>query len=181
MKVIVRLDPEMGFRHFGSCAGRTIELEPAYQVGLWWARFIRADGQRWAYLEPVSAGYLGDRLREEGYDLRYISWCETPREPHKYNPFFGRQRTADESKNVYFAFNPKAELIKIGYSVNYIKRIEQLSTQSRIQLQLLGLIAGGYDVEKWVHQELDEHRVVNEWFKDCDPVRQFVTKHTYLP
>lgn len=72
-------------------------------------------------------------------------------------------------REVYFA--QRGDVIKIGVSTNVPARLEQLRQGSGAPLSLLGSIAGGYDVERALHQKLRAHRVYREWYRDHPEVR----------
>ena len=65
---------------------------------------------------------------------------------------------------IYFVKCAATQLVKIGYSATPDKRFAQLCVGSASPLVLLGVIEGGQDKEREIHQRFAEHRVRGEWF-----------------
>jgi|GEM_PF-1329636 len=75
---------------------------------------------------------------------------------------------------VYFVHDPRARLVKIGWSQEPTKRIAAICSNGR-SLHLLGIIpAAGKSTERTVHQELAHLRVEGEWFRATDYLAEFM-------
>lgn len=73
---------------------------------------------------------------------------------------------------VYFALcNGR---IKIGISKNVEGRARALATGNPDTITIICVVEGGREVERAFHRKLKEHRIKNEWFKDCEAVRQAI-------
>lgn len=88
---------------------------------------------------------------------------------------------------VYFLFNPKTGLIKIGTSISFSMRLAELQRIHEVKLELLGVQHGGRHEEQALHQRFDAFRVApgwkggrREWFQDVPEIREYVQQHTQL-
>ncbi|TMQ03428.1 MAG: GIY-YIG nuclease family protein [Deltaproteobacteria bacterium] len=66
-------------------------------------------------------------------------------------------------KVVYFLRG--ADALKIGWASDIVKRFEGVQAQSPVKLELVGLIHGGVNVERWCHFHCIDHRLHYEWFR----------------
>lgn len=73
---------------------------------------------------------------------------------------------------VYFIQANEGGPVKIGWSDNPKRRLNQLQAAHHGTLNLLAAVPGGRDTEKSIHGRLDDYRVRGEWFEDCEPVRE---------
>jgi hypothetical protein len=64
---------------------------------------------------------------------------------------------------VYFVRG--AKVLKIGTATNIVRRFEVLQASSPVKLELLGLIHGSVNVERWCHFQCVDHRSHYEWFR----------------
>lgn len=74
----------------------------------------------------------------------------------------------------YLYFFEAPGRIKIGISKNPRRRLADVGAHMEASPKLIDAIPGDYDLEKWVHKRLNEHRLKGEWFADCDPVRELI-------
>lgn len=64
---------------------------------------------------------------------------------------------------IYFIKN--RTFVKIGYTSNLNRRLNELQIGSPKQLKLIGLMEGDYQTEAGLHEAFKKHRVKNtEWF-----------------
>lgn len=91
------------------------------------------------YLSPAT---IGKRLKEWDVKIRKIN---------------------DKEGFIYF-LKSKNDLIKIGFSVDYPKRINDLQNSSPIELELLGIIIGTQKKEEMLHNRFKKYRSHGEWF-----------------
>lgn len=65
--------------------------------------------------------------------------------------------------------------IKIGTTMNFHMRLSQLIEQHG-DLELLGVMAGGRDLEQWLHKQFGETRIYGnqEWFYSSDKLMKFI-------
>ena len=75
---------------------------------------------------------------------------------------------------VYFALS--GNRVKIGYSANVERRLEDVGAHLEAPLALLGTITGGYSTEHAIHAALSEFRLKGEWFRDCADVRGYIDR-----
>ena len=68
---------------------------------------------------------------------------------------------------VYFLLDPEACQIKIGTTGNLEQRIKDHEQRRGHKLELLGTMAGGYRLERAMHNRFSEHRQEREWFDSC--------------
>lgn len=69
--------------------------------------------------------------------------------------------------------------IKIGYSINLKKRLDDLQTANHEQLTLLGVIPGcGLVDETKIHQQFSPLNIHGEWFYPAKPLRDFIKAKT---
>jgi hypothetical protein len=66
---------------------------------------------------------------------------------------------------IYFAQRPDNGNIKIGTTIRLSERLKVLSRELGLELQLLGVVDGGYADEHALHTEFAHLRVEGEWFK----------------
>jgi len=77
---------------------------------------------------------------------------------------------------IYFVRNRTARLIKVGFTSNIDRRLRYLETQSGVELQRLGSVAGTRWHERAIHAELKNFRETGEWFRDCPEVVKVVDR-----
>lgn len=75
---------------------------------------------------------------------------------------------------IYFVEAVGMDLVKIGYTVNPVKRFMAMLTMSPAPLSLLGSMWGGPRRETEIHAKLDEFRVHGEWFEKSPEVMAVV-------
>lgn len=76
---------------------------------------------------------------------------------------------------VYFAL-PKVDngSVKIGVTTNIAKRTIALSGGIPGGVVMVATIAGGADVESFLHDKFASHRLNGEWFAHCDEIKDFI-------
>lgn len=74
--------------------------------------------------------------------------------------------------SVYFVL--QTNTVKIGFTKDVRARLKGLQTSTSIRLSLLGEVDGDRALERAIHRRLVQHRVVGEWFVDCDEVRHVI-------
>lgn len=77
---------------------------------------------------------------------------------------------------IYFVQGVDGGPVKIGWSENPEKRLEQLQAASPDQLRILDYIIGDRHHERALHGRLSEYRLRGEWFDDCPPVREAIAE-----
>lgn len=75
---------------------------------------------------------------------------------------------------IYFIEAVGLDLIKIGYTIDPVKRFMGMLTMCPVPLSLLGSIWGGPQRELVIHEQLAEHRTHGEWFKKVPEVMAVV-------
>ncbi len=66
--------------------------------------------------------------------------------------------------------------IKIGITRRVAERLQSVGSHMETPPILLGAIEGNRDLEQFLHRQLAEHRLKGEWFRDCEPVRDLMTR-----
>jgi hypothetical protein len=96
------------------------------------------------------------------------------------------QRVADilglEPRNrewVYFLLNRASGYIKIGHSVDPVKRMHTLQVGNSGRLELLGAVPGGKKIEEVYHHAWRHQRVRGEWFAPHPQLRHYAERCTW--
>ncbi len=76
-----------------------------------------------------------------------------------------RESDTDSRGFVYVLFNPRAHRVKIGRSVNLVRRLSSLQGGSADPLELLLVLAGDKYVERSLHHRFASLRRIGEWFE----------------
>lgn len=74
--------------------------------------------------------------------------------------------------SVYFV--SAGGLIKIGFSKNHERRIGELGRSGPLPLTTLGIIPGGRNKEKALHDRFAEHRKHGEWFTEHEDILSYI-------
>lgn len=74
---------------------------------------------------------------------------------------------------IYLIENKRAACVKIGYSHNPARRLQQLSTGSADPLRLAAVIQGTYQEEQRLHAMFQIYHSKDEWFRDCRAIRMY--------
>lgn len=79
---------------------------------------------------------------------------------------------------VYFLLDPGTNCIKIGNSSlkNLSKRISEIQISTPNVLSVMGVMWGGLDVEKALHEQFAESRVRGEWFRADADLLEYIQK-----
>lgn len=75
---------------------------------------------------------------------------------------------------IYWVRAPNPGHIKIGFSTNPTKRLEQLRIGSPVPLELVGLKVGCIEDEQALHKQLQAYRLHGEWFSETVAVLKSV-------
>jgi len=62
--------------------------------------------------------------------------------------------------------------VKIGYSAHTAKRRRTLELMNGTEFDEFVTMPGDVDLERWFHNELQEHRTVGEWFEHAPAVQE---------
>jgi hypothetical protein len=60
--------------------------------------------------------------------------------------------------------------VKIGWAKDPSARIRELQVGNPFRLKLIGQLPGTREAERWVHDQLREHRTGGEWFLLLDGI-----------
>ena len=77
---------------------------------------------------------------------------------------------------IYFIETEDRKYIKIGYSVDPIKRMSRLGTlrPGGFALRIIGWMPGSPETERWLHHKFRDHRDNGEWFRNSPALRAFI-------
>jgi hypothetical protein len=64
--------------------------------------------------------------------------------------------------------------IKIGTTKNLRARVASLRTSSAGEIEVIGTIDGGFEIERAIHFAVREHHLRGEWFADCEQLRAWI-------
>lgn len=67
--------------------------------------------------------------------------------------------------------------IKIGWTADWRRRFANLQLANPEPLDILLIIGRPKVYEKTMHEAFAEHRASGEWFRDCQPIREHITRH----
>ena len=68
--------------------------------------------------------------------------------------------------------------IKIGTSFDVEARLRSCQTGNPRDLQVLGVMAGGCEIESVLHRKFKQHRIRGEWFRPAKRLLVFIEKNT---
>lgn len=71
--------------------------------------------------------------------------------------------------------------IKIGHSAKPKMRFNKIASDAPMPCKMLGVIEGGLDVEREVHQNFANQRVHGEWFLTSDRLFRFIDANATMP
>lgn len=77
----------------------------------------------------------------------------------------------DPTTQALYVLQNEFGFIKIGRSVNVPQRVNALRASDGCEIHVVEVYTTCGDLEEWLHIELDEHRVVGEWFAGTDEAR----------
>jgi len=77
---------------------------------------------------------------------------------------------------IYFLQPAGQTHIKIGYTKDLKRRINELQTSCPYKLVLLGMIEGDISIEQHIHKHLQHYRLGGEWFRGTNFVIEYI-KH----
>lgn len=78
-----------------------------------------------------------------------------------------------EAGFVYFIASPRA--VKIGRSVDVPGRVGTLQRYNPDRLRVLGVLPGANELERALHRHFAKLRIVGEWFRDCEELRDLIS------
>lgn len=77
---------------------------------------------------------------------------------------------------VYFIQAEMGGLIKIGTSIDLLKRLTHMQASSPVPLRIIGCIDGDYKVERSIHAEFAVERRHYEWFEPSERLMAFMAE-----
>lgn len=73
---------------------------------------------------------------------------------------------------VYFLLAPTVGVVKIGCSIDIVRRLGEIRLISPVILELIGTVPGGFNVEAAYHKRWAQLRQHGEWFTATDELLQ---------
>jgi hypothetical protein len=113
----------------------------------------------------------GTASRVENRTLLQANIATTKPTPEEMKDFFQvdipRPEEASHDGFVYFVRVRDSLDVKIGYSKDPVKRLQQLQTgcPTELDLEQVFFTTTAFASEQYLHQELNDHHVRGEWFK----------------
>lgn len=80
---------------------------------------------------------------------------------------------------IYFIEDKNLNAVKIGHSIDPIRRLSELQVGSASTLTIIGLIAAKKPVERIAHRWNGERHRSGEWFQPIDLMTQWLRNMTY--
>lgn len=84
------------------------------------------------------------------------------------------EKYAVEDTYVYFIEAVGQGKVKIGFSSDVESRVRQLRTGSPYDLEIVGQVNGGADLEQLLHQKFSSYRDDKEWFFFTKEIKEFI-------
>lgn len=81
---------------------------------------------------------------------------------------------------VYFLHAPSVNLLKIGYSGDPERRFEQVRLISPVPLRVIGVIDGGAEMERQLHERFAHLRSHGEWFHATAELMNFASLESLM-
>lgn len=78
---------------------------------------------------------------------------------------------------VYFVRAGSDGLIKIGTTSDVEKRLAKMQTDSGVDLVLIGVLTGGQELERKLHEQFSLYRARGEWFFPHSEILTFVARN----
>jgi hypothetical protein len=75
---------------------------------------------------------------------------------------------------VYFLVDEAEHVVKVGRTVDTVRRLKELQTGSSKTMRFLGWIPGGARAERMLHDALADHHVRGEWYALTPEVRVLI-------
>jgi hypothetical protein len=85
-----------------------------------------------------------------------------------------RSTIKEEGEYIYFILNPRANMVKIGYSNNPERRLKALQVANCVPLRMLGYVEGNIYGERNLHALLKLYHTNGEWFRYTKEVRDVI-------
>ena len=77
---------------------------------------------------------------------------------------------------IYF-IRAENNTLKIGTTYSVIKRLKAIQMCCPYKLEVIGVIYGGYVLEKQIHKDLEAFKTHGEWFELTDEVKEYLKKN----
>ena len=162
-----------------------VTLWPSHDPDHWWVcGFARAGFSKWTRV-PVRRADIATVLQIMRVDASKLRWNATPCDPLDENPYAkdghlpARREPAPVpavKEWVYFIRAGTSGPIKIGKAQNVRVRLSTLQTSTAVPLHVLGIVAGGRDRERELHEQFAHLRLRGEWFVPEPELLQFITQ-----
>lgn len=86
----------------------------------------------------------------------------------------------DIIKFVYLIQNTVTRHLKIGCTSNTMARLAHLQTASSEKLELLYVIRGDFQKERFLHSRFSEHRLHGEWFANSEEIKGYFIDKQFI-
>lgn len=129
-----------------------VDSERYQMVSHWCGRFDSLAGRLDRLEEVLSAAEDGENKIESRQEL------------HNLNCLLYQTRI------IYFVYEDRAQLVKIGMTRDLKKRLSGLQVSSAHPLVVIGHVRGPKELERLLHTAFQHDHVRGEWFKLSDPL-----------
>lgn len=131
--------------------------------------------------KPIPVSKIARWLILHGFDLYDSQWQRTvlPKDDD-YNPPCpdADSKERPQPGEVFFLRDAQQFRIKIGYSTNSRKRVNNLRLMSSTPLDLVGRIPAPQWYERRLHKAFGEQRTHGEWFGESDELLELIAEST---
>lgn len=82
---------------------------------------------------------------------------------------------ANDNAECFVYFITDGSAIKIGKATNVRSRLSGLQTSHHKHLRVIATMPGDGALERQLHGRFRQHKIRGEWFRDCAPIRDFIS------
>lgn len=134
---------------------------------------------------PLSAIRIGERRREDLGDITALARSRAlvalAREAEQYLRA-ERKRLGPSAPLptwVYFVFATPDGPVKIGASIDPVRRLKELRRYASPAACLLGVVPGGYAQEHALHQRFQHLHAYGEWFNAAPELSDYIRENAH--
>lgn len=84
---------------------------------------------------------------------------------------------AQKNLGVCVYFIEAMNRVKIGYAKDLADRLERFQVGCPVALAVLGVVPGGKEREREIHEKMYRHRTIGEWFRIHPEITAYIGEH----